>query len=248
MRIFFISPERWSGDRVTIMGQDAHHIGRVLRLKPGDVIAVSDGMGRMGRVRIESLGEEAVEGTVVEEAPEPLGEESPPITLAQGLPKGRKFEFILQKSVELGVERIVPVASARTVVRLEGRRVAERLERWRRIAREAAKQCRRPSVPEVAALVSLETFLEELGAPEAGQLRLLLWEEASEPLREVLARAGRPASVVCLVGPEGGFEEAEASLATEAGFAPASLGPRILRTETAPLALLAVLQYALGGL
>lgn len=247
MRLFFVSPTQWSEERVTITGRDVHHIGRVLRLKAGDVIAVSDGEGRVSRVRIERLGEEAVEGSVVEAA-EVFADEGPSITLVQGLPKGRKFDLIIQKSVELGVGRILPVATARTVVSLEGRRAAERLERWRRIAREAAKQCRRPTIPEVAPLVKLETFIRNLGPPEAGQLRLLLWEEASEPLREVLARTSRPSSVVCLVGPEGGFEEAEAALATEAGFAPASLGPRILRTETAPLALLAVLQFALGSL
>ncbi|MFQ6671716.1 MAG: 16S rRNA (uracil(1498)-N(3))-methyltransferase [Candidatus Tectimicrobiota bacterium] len=247
MRLFFVAPEQWTGERVTITGPDVHHITRVLRLRPGDLVAVADGAGRLSRVRLERLAAEAVEGTVVETAEAP-SEATPSITLAQGLPKGRKFEVILQKAVELGAARIVPVSTARTVVRLDKPRAAARLERWRRVALEAAKQARRTSVPEVAPLTSLEAFLTDLGPPAAGQMRLLLWEEASEPLREALARLRRPTEVVCLVGPEGGFEAAEVARGTEAGFVAASLGPRILRTETAPLALLAILQHTFGGL
>lgn len=247
MRLFFVTPEQWVGQRVTITGPDVHHIVRVLRLRPGDLVSVADGTGRMSRVRLDRLGEDAAEGWVVETTEAPT-EAAPPITLAQGLPKGRKFNFVLQKAVELGVARVVPVSTARSVVRLDGRRAAEQLERWRRIAREAAKQCRRPEVPEVAPLTSLESFLAELGPPTTGRLLLLLWEEAAEPLREVLARAAVPTAVVCLVGPEGGFDGAEAASATEAGFVATSLGPRILRTETAPLALLAILQHTFGAL
>lgn len=246
MRLFFIEPKDSSKDRITLTGPDVHHIRSVLRLKPGDLIVVSDGQGRLSRVRLESLSEEAAEGVVLE-ATKALYQEGPSITLAQALPKARKFDFIVQKAVELGVERIVPLATSRAVVRLDGSRAAERLERWKRIAREAAKQCRRPSVAEVAPLVDMKTFLQELGPPKTGQGRLLLWEEAIEPLRETLERLGRPASLVCLVGPEGGFDEAEAAQAVEIGFAATSLGPRVLRTETAPVALLAILQYALSG-
>jgi 16S rRNA (uracil1498-N3)-methyltransferase len=247
VRLFFVSPSQWTGRRVTITGADVHHITRVLRLRPGDTVTVSDEAGRTGRVRIERVSEEAVEAETIETTEAPL-DATPPITLAQALPKGRKFELILQKAVELGAARIVPVTSARTVVRLDRSRAGERLERWRRIAAEAAKQCRRPSVPEVAQVTSLEEWLGELGPPKAGQLRLLLWEEATEPLREVLAHAGKPTEVICLVGPEGGIEAAEAAGATEAGFVAASLGPRILRAETAPVALLAILQHTFGGL
>lgn len=247
MRLFFVDPDIWSGRWVTIEGEDVHHIRRVLRLKAGDLISVADGQGRVSRVRIEELGPETLEGSVVEEARPPF-ESGPSITLAQGLPKGRKMELILQKSVELGVERIVPLATARTVVRLEGRRAAERLERWRRIAREAAKQCRRSFLPEVSDPMSFDTFLEELGAPLQDQARLLLWEEASHPLKEVLASLEAPASIVCIVGPEGGIDADEAARAADSGFSLASLGPRILRTETAPLALLTILQYSFGGL
>jgi 16S rRNA (uracil1498-N3)-methyltransferase len=246
VRLFFLTSEGWSGGRVTITGQDVHHIRRVLRLKPGDLVSVADGGGRVSRVRVESICPEAVEGLVVETEETPP-EEAPAVTLAQGIPKGRKMELIVQKSVELGVERIVPLATARTVVRLKGRRAAERLERWRRVAREAAKQCRRSSMPQVSAMVPLETFLEELGPTPAGQARILLWEEASQPLKEILASLEAPTSIICMVGPEGGFEAEEVALAADAGFSPASLGPRILRTETAPLALLAVLLYAFGG-
>jgi 16S rRNA (uracil1498-N3)-methyltransferase len=196
---------------------------------------------------IEEASEDFVAGRIVETSA--ISTESPvAITLAQGLPKGRKFELIIQKAVELGVERIVPLAMARTVVRLEGKRASEKLERWRRIAREAAKQCRRTFLPEVEPLSGLEAFLEALGPPRPAQMRLLLWEEASEPLRELLSRSGSPEAIICIVGPEGGIEPEEASLATRAGFAPASLGPRILRTETAPLALLAILQHTFGDL
>ena len=246
MRHFFVERESWAEGRVAITGSDAHHIAQVLRLKRGDVVAVADGTGRVGRLKIERVGGEAVEGIVVEET-ESAAQVGPPITLAQGLVKGRKFEQVIQKAVELGVSRVVPLSTARTVVRLKGDRAEERLERWRRIAMEAAKQCRRPQVPDIAPLATVEEFLAGLPPPTAGELRLLLWEEASEPLREVLARSGKPSSVVCLVGPEGGFEQNEASEATEAGFTPASLGARILRAETATVALLAILQHAFGG-
>ncbi len=247
MRLFFVPPAQWTGRRASITGSDVHHITRVLRLRPGDTVTVSDGAGRTGRLRIERLGEEAVEGTMVETTEAPA-DATPPITLIQALPKGRKFELILQKAVELGAARIVPITSARTVVRLKRNRAGERLERWRRIAAEAAKQCRRQSVPEVAPVTSLEDWLADIGPPEAGQLRLLLWEEATKPLRDILAQAGNPTEILCLVGPEGGIEAAEAAKATEAGFVPASLGPRILRAETAPLALLAILQHTFGGI
>ena len=247
MRLFFVVPEQMTENRVAITGPDVHHITRVLRLGPGDFVSVSDGEGRLSRVRIDRIADETVEGTVVEAAGAPP-ETTPSITLAQGLPKGRMFELILQKAVELGAARIVPISTKRAVVRLSGLRATKRLERWRRVAVEAAKQCRRPSVPEVAPLASLEDFLVDLGPPASTQMRLLLWEEASEPLRELLPRGIRPKKVVCLVGPEGGFEASEVAKATEAGFVAASLGPRILRTETAPLALLAILQHAFGGL
>lgn len=182
MRLFFVSPTQWTGQRVTITGADVHHITRVLRLRPGDTVTVSDGGGRIGRVRIEGVSEEAVEGTMVETT-ETHADATPPVTLAQALPQERKFELILQKAVELGAARTVPITSARTVVRLDRNRAGERLERRRRIAAEAAKQCRCKSVPEVAPVTSLEDWLSELAPPETGQLRLLLWEEATAPLR-----------------------------------------------------------------
>ena len=243
MRRFTIAPERIAGDRVTFDRDESRHLSRVLRLHPGDVVVAADGAGRELTVRVESVGELA-SGTVLSTATR--ASESPiAITLLQGVPKGDKMETIVRTCTELGVARVWPVLTERTIVRLDPARWRERARRWQRVAREAAKQCGRVVVPDVEIPRSLAHCL----VATDGDLRLCLWEGASRPLAAALGTlTGAPASVHVLVGPEGGLSRDEVDAARAHGFAVAGLGPRILRTETAAPAFLAIVQSRLGDL
>jgi 16S rRNA (uracil1498-N3)-methyltransferase len=242
VRRFTISPERIDGGRVVFDRDESRHLG-VLRLRPGDTVLAVDGEGREYTVRLESVGETA-RGAVLDVAARPT--ESPlRITLLQSVPKGDKMETIVRAATELGVARVWPALCERTIVRLEPGRWRDRARRWQRVAREAAKQSRRAVIPEVEAP---RTLVELLAAGPPTDLALCLWEAEGTPLREVLAVAVPPHSAVVLVGPEGGLARAEVELARARGFTVVSLGPRILRTETAGPAITAILQSRLGDL
>ncbi|WP_027717870.1 16S rRNA (uracil(1498)-N(3))-methyltransferase [Desulfovirgula thermocuniculi] len=244
-RHFFVPPRQICGNRVYISGSDAAHIYRVLRLRPGDVVNVLDGSGTAYRVELTSTAADRVEGLVRESFPA-AGEPPVRVTLAQGLSKGEKMDIIIQKSVELGASAIIPVSCSRSVVRLTREKARERQERWQRIAREAAKQCLRAVVPLVGEVVTLE---EVLGTLPPRVLALMPWEgEKSLSLKEALRKAGKKEEVFLFIGPEGGFAPAEVELARQQGVITVTLGPRILRTETAALAALAVVLYELGDL
>jgi 16S rRNA (uracil1498-N3)-methyltransferase len=243
MRRFILQPDQLADGRVTFDADESRHLTRVLRLRPGDTVLATDGAGRDFTVRLESLGERAT-GTVLAEA---AGVAASPlaITLIQGVPKGDKMETIVCAATELGVARVWPALCERTIVRLEPSRWRDRARRWQRVAREAAKQSRRAVIPEVEAPRPLA---EVLAAGPPADLALCLWEAEGTPLREVLAAAVSPRSAVVLVGPEGGLARAEVELARARGFTVVSLGPRILRTETAGPVITAVLQSRLGDL
>jgi 16S rRNA (uracil1498-N3)-methyltransferase len=241
MRRFTLQPDQLAGGRVTFDADESRHLSRVLRLRPGDTVIASDGAGRDYTVRLEAVGE-AARGTVIAEAagvPEsPLA-----ITLVQGVPKGDKMEAIVRAATELGVARFRPALCERTIVRLEPARWRDRARRWQRVAREAAKQSGRAIVPEV----ELPRPLAEcLGT--AVDLTLCLWEGGGEPLGTLLAGAATPRSATVVVGPEGGLALAEVEAAKAAGSRIVSLGHRILRTETAGPAIVAILQSRLGDL
>jgi 16S rRNA (uracil1498-N3)-methyltransferase len=240
---FTIAPERLDGDRVTFDRDETRHLARVLRLVPGDVVLAADGAGREFTVRVEALGEEAT-GTVLATATRAA--ESPlAVTLLQGVPKGDKMETIVRACTELGVARVTPVLAERTIVRLEPSRWRERARRWQRVAREAAKQCGRAVVPDVDVPGALSDAL----AATHGDLGLCLWEGATTPLAAALdALATPPRTLTVLVGPEGGLARAEVDAARARGFAVVGVGPRILRTETAAPALLAIMQSRYGDL
>jgi 16S rRNA (uracil1498-N3)-methyltransferase len=244
MHRFAIAPEQIDGRRVTFDRAETRHIARVLRLGPGDLVLATDGQGREYTVRIETLGVAAT-GTALEVVR--CDTESPvALTLLQGIAKGDKMEAIIRAATELGTSRIVPVTTSRTVVSLEAIRAAERTSRWQRIAREAAKQCGRAVVPEVTGPRPLG---EALGASDHGDLRICLWEEERRPLGSVLSGAtGRVRAVSLLVGPEGGLSSDEVGHARASGWEVASLGPRILRAETASLAAIALIEATLGDL
>ena len=244
MHRFTIAPERIAGDRVTFDADETRHLVRVLRLGPGDLVVAADGHGHAYRVRIVGVGDTAT-GTIVATAP--VAAESPlAIVLVQGVPKGEKMDAIIRATTELGVAGIVPALTARTVVRLDAARWRDRTRRWQRVAKEATKQCGRAVVPPVEAPRRLA---EALGDDDPGELRLCFWEAGGVPLRALVdAIAMAPHRARVLVGPEGGLSEEEVALARGRGYTPVTLGRRILRTETAGPAIVAILQHRLGDL
>jgi 16S rRNA (uracil1498-N3)-methyltransferase len=201
---FAIAPERIDGPRVTFDRAETRHLARVLRLGPGDLVLATDGLGHEYTVRIEALGAAAT-GTVIEAAPR-LTESPVAVTLVQGIPKGDKMEAIIRAATELGVARIAPALTARTVVSLEPDRWRERARRWQRVAREAAKQCGRAVVPEVMEPVPLARALRDIRE----SLRICLWEGERRPLRAIVqAESDAPRTVALVVGPEGGLSADE---------------------------------------
>lgn len=241
---FFVSPEQITGGRVTITGPDVVHISRVLRLGPGDVITVMDGRGKGYRVRLTGITGTAVEGVILEQFI-PGGEAPLKVTLVQGLSKGDKMDIIIQKSTELGVSCVVPLACRRSVVRLTPAKARERQQRWQRIALEAAKQSRRAIVPRVTEVMDLPAVLDLISP---GALALMPWEEERELSLKAALRGQSCGEVFIFIGPEGGFAAGEVAVARERGVLSVSLGPRILRTETAGLATLTMILYELGDL
>lgn len=235
---FFLPPDQIAETEVVLREQDANHAARVLRLRPGDMVFALDGRGSLYQVRLTEVDKRETRGAIVAKEAA-TGELPVPVTLVQGLPKGEKFDWILQKATELGVTRIVPVVTERTVVRLSGDRAQDKVRRWQAIAREAAEQCERAMVPVVDAPVDFASWLK---APLAeGVLRLACLERhGGVPLMRALSEV-RPAGYEVVVGPEGGFGPAEADRLIASGAQNVTLGTRILRTETASLMALAAI-------
>lgn len=244
MRRFIVRPEAIQGGRVRFDRDEARHLGRVLRLRPGAIVEAADGAGRTFAVRLEALDTREAWGTILgERVP---GAESPcAITLAQAILKGERMAWLLQKATELGVARIVPVETERVVARTGGERTAARRARWARIAREAVKQCGRAVVPVVEAPCPFADVAAEARRHDAAWL---LWEGGGTPLAAAAREAGRPRRLLLLVGPEGGFTADEVALAERHGARVVGLGPRILRAESAGLVALALCQHLFGDL
>lgn len=237
----YIPGERLAGAQLTITGPEHRHLGRVLRARPGDPVTLFDGAGgevearvlRVGRAETElALG--ARRASVVPIAP---------ITLLTAIPRGALMDFLVQKTAELGVSRLIPIVTARSVARPDAE--AGRRTRWEKIAREAARQCGRADVPAVEAPLPLAAAL---AAPDLPARRLALFEgEQGRSLRSELS--GGPATATALlVGPEGGFAAAEIEAARGVGFVPVGLGRRILRVETAAIVAVALVADASGAL
>lgn len=236
---FFVPAESLQGGQIVISGEPYHHLRKVLRLKVGAIVLLLDGQGRCCEVRIEAMHTEQATTSLLRQWQEPRA--SLPITLLQALPKGDKFDLILQKGTELGVSSFQAIETEHAIPNLNAARLMKREQRWRRIASEAARQSRRTFLPEVRSLQKLASVLEE----SSSDLKLVLWEAGSVSLAEALP-ATPPAGVRLLIGPEGGFSRAEIRAITAAGFQAVHLGPRILRTETAGLAATPILQYLYG--
>lgn len=244
MSRFFISPEQFDSPRPTVSGPDVRHITKVLRLGAGDSIDLLDGAGRAAVAVIEHFGKDGIVCRKTEHF-SPGGEPPIDVFLVQGLAKGEKMEYVIQKSTELGVSGIIPLVSKRSVVRLDGEKKASRQSRWQRVALEASKQCRRARIPEVFPPREMGEVLR--GIPP-GALSILPWEgEKSLSLKDALPEE-KPGRLYIFVGPEGGFEDSEVEEARGSGVVTVSLGPRILRTETAGPACLAIIMHKWGDL
>lgn len=245
---FFVEPSRINenDNRVTITGSDVNHIKNVLRMKTGEEIAVSNGQdGREYRCGILSLEEDRVvcELRFIKED----GVELPSkVFLFQGLPKADKMELIIQKAVELGVYQVVPVAAKRCVVKLDDKKAKSKAARWQGIAEAAAKQSKRGIIPQVSEVMG---FAEALRFAADMDIRLIPYELAQdmEKTKAIFGKLRPGQSIAVFIGPEGGFEEKEIAMALEAGMEPVTLGKRILRTETAGLAVLSWIMYFLEG-
>lgn len=239
---FFVDQQPQDGV-LTLTGENAHHAGRVLRLRVGEGVTLCDGAGMDFDCTVEAVEKEAVTCRVVScHAADTEPKQS--ITLFMALPKGDKMEFIVQKAVELGVSRIVPYLSKNCVSRPD--KTEKKVERWRKIAAEAAKRAAEDVLPEVAAVVPVAQAIAQAGG-KAKRHCFSTENEKRTGLHDALAGGVRD-TVSLMVGPEGGFDPAEAEAAVDAGLQSVSLGTRILRCETAPIAALAAVLYAGGNM
>ena len=241
---FYVPRPRVEEGTLKIEGDEVRHIRRVLRLRRGDEIVVFNGSGK-------EYG-----GTIVEEGPSSVvitiqnifssrPESHLEMTLAQSLLKGDKMDYLIQKATELGVKEIIPFLSSRSVPLLEKSKRLKRNLRWERIAVEASKQCGRGVVPKIE---PLQSYSEMLSAASPDSLRLILWEKEGTRLKEALEGSTGKTKIFFIIGPEGGLSQEEVDQAKRNGFTPVTLGRRILRSETASLCLMSILQYEWGDM
>ncbi|MCX7710420.1 MAG: 16S rRNA (uracil(1498)-N(3))-methyltransferase [Clostridia bacterium] len=240
---FFVDKSNVRGDTIFITGEDVGHIKKVLRLRPGENIIICDGNGTDYLSEIQSIEQDKVIAGI-NAVEKNLSEPPIDIVLFQGLPKSDKMDFIIQKSVELGVNSIVPVSTERTVVKIDTKKDADhKVVRWQRIALEAAKQCNRGIVPKIEAPV---TFEQALNAIKNFDISLIPYEKENQNKLNNTLQKQNLKRIAVFIGPEGGFSEKEIQRSKESGTIPVTLGPRILRTETAGIMVLSILMYALG--
>ncbi len=244
MTRFYVPQPRIEKGMMRVEGSEVRHIRRVLRLKTGDEIVVFNGSAK------------EYQGTIVKEGPSSVvimiqniyssqRESHLEITLAQSLLKGDKMDYLVQKATELGIKEIVPFFSSRSVPSLEKSRRVIRHHRWERVAVEASKQCGRGVVPKIE---PLQDYSEMLKTASPDSLRLILWEREGKRLKEALEGSKEKKKIFFIIGPEGGLSQEEVEHAKRNGFTPVTLGRRILRSETASLCLLSILQYEWGDM
>lgn len=244
MQRFFVQPYQIEEENhcIHITGSDVNHIKNVLRMKTGEELWISDGNEKEYHCRIEEIGSEVLLHILYVQ--EPDYELPNKIYLFQGLPKADKMELIIQKAVELGACAVIPVATRRCVVKLDDKKASKKVARWQQIAEGAAKQSKRMLVPQVHEVMTYKQALNFAGELD---VRLIPYELAKgmKETKEIIGNIRPGQSVGIFIGPEGGFEEEEVAAAIEAGAHPITLGKRILRTETAGLAILSVLMFQL---
>lgn len=243
MRRFFLGSLPPDGDLITIAGSEAHHLMHVLRLKPGATIICLDGQGIEYEAEVERLGDAELTARIRNRRTEPP--DRCRISMGQGLLTGHKMDLVVQKATELGIAALVPFSSRYCTIREPA---AAKAQRWQRIAREACKQCRRAREPEI---LPTRTWEECLALAGEHELTVIFWEKETEKkpgdLRDLITRQ-QPASLLFLIGPEGGLAEQEIAAARARGIPVIGLGRRILRAETAGLTAAVLVQYLVGNL
>ncbi|MBD2869468.1 RsmE family RNA methyltransferase [Paenibacillus arenilitoris] len=252
MQRYFVAAGQFRSSEVRIVGDDAHHAVRVMRTKPGDKFIVSDGESRTALVVVREATPMQITADIERMLPSD-GEPAWSVTIAQSLPKGDKMELVIQKGTEIGAYAFMPFQSERMVVQYDGKKEAKRIERWSKIAKEAAEQAHRSRIPEIGSVLGWRELMSAIGSYD---LALFCYEREGDAARgkgirtAVREWAGErdagSASVLLIVGPEGGFTEREAAEAEAAGAVPVGLGKRILRTETAGIVGLTCLLYESG--
>ena len=240
-RRFFVPPENVQSNTARLTADQAHHVRHVLRVRAGDAVEVFDGMGNGYSGIVEIRGPEVYITSL--ERTKSGGELPLDLILVLALTRADRFEWALQKATELGAGEVIPVVTRYCEVSIPENRLETRMERWRKIVREASKQCRRFTIPRVGSPASFEEILKARSFQDA--TRLLFYERAVARFAGETLASSR---VVVCIGPEGGWDAEEIRAAEAAGYQIFSLGPRVLRTETAAMAALAILQYCLGDL
>jgi len=246
---FYISPNEWNPDALVLSGTEAHHAGNVLRLKRGAKVSLFNGHGREVTAEVVHFARDEIRLRKLHQV------ETAPlrcrITLGQAIPKGRNMDLIVQKAVEIGASSIVPLISERTIVDLDPKEAAQKQAKWQQVAIEAAKQSGQNWLPQIHVPRKLKDFFAQASGDMAFDIRLIgSLQSDARHLKKILANyqnmhGDRPASVLMLIGPEGDFTPAELALAKSQGCLPITLGPIILRVETAAIYCLSVLSYEL---
>lgn len=244
MHHFFVKPSQIEGNKIMITGNDVRHMFSVLRMTIGAEISVSDGITpREYRCIIEEIADTGITCRLIFIKEENL-ELSSKVYLFQGLPKADKMELIIQKAVELGVYEIIPIATERSVVKLNEKREQAKIVRWQGIAEAAAKQCKRGIIPVVKEVMSYQEAVDCAGAMD---VKIIPYEmaEGMPETRKIISNLTAGQRIAVFIGPEGGFTEKEIMIAQKAHIIPVTMGKRILRTETAGLIMLGWIMYQL---
>jgi 16S rRNA (uracil1498-N3)-methyltransferase len=233
-----------AGEKFLLPTAETHYVANVLRLRGGDEVHAFDGAGQAFQLRLLTVSPTVVEGELITTIPS-WQDETFQLVLGQGIPKGAKMDLIVEKCSELGLATLVPVYTERTVVRDTDRKAAK-LRRWQRVAEAAARQCGRQALLDIQQPVSLSDFCGTYGhAP----VKIVCWEQEQERgLRQVLDRGAGQSPVVIVIGPEGGLTPAEVAMTQSYGFVSVNLGQRLLRTETAAIAVTSIVRYSFGAL
>jgi 16S rRNA (uracil1498-N3)-methyltransferase len=248
MRRFFIAPENITGSTAVLTGPEARHISTVLRLSTGTTIILFDGSGSYYEAVLTKISPSRAETKIVSISPyiETAEDFHPALHLGIGLLKGKKMDLVIQKITELGVAGLYPFHSRYCVAQ---KHTEGRIPRWQKIALEACKQCNRPKPLDINPAQGLKELLSR-DKKDVHDLKLIFWEnkEGQKSLREIFSPLKKIHSVMTLIGPEGGFSTDEVQQATEAGYEPVTMGSRVLRSETAVITAVSILQHELGNL
>ncbi|MBL7070719.1 MAG: 16S rRNA (uracil(1498)-N(3))-methyltransferase [Candidatus Omnitrophica bacterium] len=244
MSRFYVKPEFIQENKIHIDRIESHHIIDVMRLSEGDLITVFDGSGREFEGKISSVANKRVAIDILKTSEVKKTAETG-ISLAQAIPKKDKMNLIVRGVTELGVRRILPVESARTVVRVTGDRMKHKVERWRKISVEAAKQCGRTELPEIRDVASFKMMLDEISGYDAAIMPCL--SKASVAIKSALKKIKSAKNVLVIIGPEGGFTEEEIDAAGKKGAARVTLGPLVLKSDTAAVAAISILNHELSS-